>query len=657
MKSRLIIYVFVIIPLIDQTAYSQPLTGYSFKIVNMIPNPQSDEVRNDAETNIAVNPANTAIIAGSAFTNNPTGSLTSAPIFISSNGGNAWSLNNILPSSNGRTGDISLGFGSSSGTLYAGILRGGSGLRCMMLRTTTPTANTMMTTLVDRSTESVDQPFVSATTVNDASSTPRERVFSGDNLYGSKKSFGGNGRTAEVMVSNDAASAPPSGLTDQIVEVRNTFEQDMPATRTAIHNSGVVYGVFYSWVSGFSPSNNCDVVVVRDDNFAVGATPFSALLEGGVAGQRVVTNRLVPAFGFGGPTLGSNRLVASNLAIAVDPNNSANVFVAWCDRVSSSDYTVHFRRSTNSGQNWGNADWLAVTNATNPGIAVTTDGKVGLIYQQLTGSGASAQWETHFRFTTITGNSFTDDILARFADSDLNISALGTGFLGDYLRMEAVGRTFYGVFPAGNRANNANFPHSVTYQRNADFTTNQLRNTTNTGNVSVSVDPFFFRISPKRLTICSRFPRLCPWKYIIKNVIRIPIYPCLKCPWPCLQCPPFEFPIEDIYKQAFKNGRPRTVLSIPYFHLTLEGLSREDYDVAVITKDGQPVAQQVNQTDNGYAISFRPSKNNFTDKGDLRALRITIMPKSAEAAKKGVEVKYKFEASDYQFKEFMSMHQ
>ena len=148
-------------------------------------------------------PSHPTVIAGSAFTPNPTGSLTSGPIYISTDGGNTWSLNNILPSANGFTSDISLGFGLTSETLYSGILRGGSSFRNMMLRTTTPSAATTMTTLSDRSTVSIDQPFISATTANDASSNPKDRIFSGDNYYGNRISNGGTGKTAEVMVSND----------------------------------------------------------------------------------------------------------------------------------------------------------------------------------------------------------------------------------------------------------------------------------------------------------------------------------------------------------------------------------------------------------------------------------------------------------------------
>jgi len=653
MKAKLMLFmVCITVSLLSHlSGLSQRLTGYNFKIVNMFPRELSNELRNDAEPNIAVNPANPNIIAGSAFTINPTGSLTSAPIFISTDGGSTWALNNILPSANGRHNGITLGFGTSSGILYAGILKGGSRQRCMMLRTATPSASTMMTTLVDRSTELVEQPFVSAATVNDAGGIARDRLFSGDNLFSSSIMNGGNGRTAEVMFSNNASAAPPAGITNRIVEVRTAFEQDLGATRMAIHKSGVVYGVYYRWTSGSYSLFRSDVVVIRDDNFATGANPFNALVDGadGLAGQRVVTDRPVPAFGDGH---GINRLAASHLTIAVDPNNSANVFIAWLDQESStSHYTLHFRRSINSGQTWGAADWLTVTDAFNPDIAITTDGKVGLIYQRMTAvPGPTIRWDTHFRLADVSGTTFTDDILSTFLDSDFHASPEGNLFLGHYLRMQAVGNTFYGVFSASNRPIRSNFPRSVTYKRNANFTTNQIRDLSNTRNWPVSIDPFFFRISPGIESICELYPEACNFKLLDRLIIRFPPYPS----WPCLHCPEFEIKFEDIYREVFKDSRPKTKLSIPYFHLSLDGFNPTDFDIVIKDNDGFAIKQQLNKTANGYSISFRPSKNNFNAKEGVHGLKLTAIPKTEAAARKETTLNYRLEASDYQFKEHIA---
>ncbi|MGA6946564.1 MAG: hypothetical protein WBZ00_02305, partial [Solirubrobacterales bacterium] len=92
------------------------------RVVNVIPNPLSDETRQDSEASVSANPANPRQIALSAFTPDPAGS-GNAPIFVSTDGGNTWALNVCVPGGN-MTGDISLRFSGTDGRLYAGILRG-----------------------------------------------------------------------------------------------------------------------------------------------------------------------------------------------------------------------------------------------------------------------------------------------------------------------------------------------------------------------------------------------------------------------------------------------------------------------------------------------------------------------------------------------------
>ena len=90
-------------------------------LVNMIPNSLSGETQRDSEPNVSVNPANPLEIAASAFTPDPASS-GNGPIYVSTDGGNTWALNVVLPGGN-KTGDTSLRFGGWSGVLYAGILR------------------------------------------------------------------------------------------------------------------------------------------------------------------------------------------------------------------------------------------------------------------------------------------------------------------------------------------------------------------------------------------------------------------------------------------------------------------------------------------------------------------------------------------------------
>jgi hypothetical protein len=315
-------------------------------VVNMIPNAQSDETGQDSEPNLAVDPSDTNHIVGSAFTSNPSGSLTSAPIFVSTDAGTTWAMNNLLPSGNGLTGDISLDFGREDHSLYTGILRGNSYLRMMILRSGDPFGSTMMTTLTDHSTVDRDQPYVTATTT-DVNGVNNDRVYVG---FNDLDKYGGNGRTASVEYSLDArTAAAPAGFSSTVIEARNANNQDMPAVRWAVHENGVVYGIFYRWVSGSTPNPKCDVIVVRDDNFGSGTNPFTNLADPGdnVAGRIVVSGRTVPAFddASGNMTmLGHNRLVASNLSIAVHPKDSA--LSTSLGRIVT---YLHVRRSTDSG--------------------------------------------------------------------------------------------------------------------------------------------------------------------------------------------------------------------------------------------------------------------------------------------------------------------
>jgi hypothetical protein len=449
----------------------------------MIPNALSNETSQDSEPNLAVNPANPLQIAGSAFTPNPSG-LTSAPIFVSTDGGSTWVINNIVPSGNGATGDITLRFGGTSNNLYTGILLGGSGYRLNILRTANFIGPSAMTVLVDLTGISVDQPYVQAATVLGGNGVGQDRVYIGDNNLS-----GSGGKTATIDRSLDAATAPgPAGFTAFVIEPRTTNGQDLPPIRPAIHPDGTVYGIYYGWRAGALS----DVVVVRDDNWGAGTSPFAALTDtDGSAGRRVVTGLSVPFENFSHSDFGQERLVCSSLSIAVDPRNSSNLYVAWADRPGTTGgYNLHVRNSSDRGVTWSATDLLAISNATNPALAINSRGTVGFLYQQNTGTGATQRWETHLQRSP-NGTTWTDLTLA-------NVPANAPApafipYIGDYDHLMAVGKDFCGIFSANNTPDMSNFPNGVTFQRNIDTGTTQLRNVNNTANVAVSIDPFFFR--------------------------------------------------------------------------------------------------------------------------------------------------------------------
>src|SRR5262249_19694945 len=148
----------------------------------------SGEINQDSEPSLAVNPANPAQIAATAFTPNPAG-FGNAPIYVSTDAGNTWVLNAIVPSDR-MTADITVGFGRTSGTLYAGIIRtpleiaGGEPTpRLNILRSAAFTGATPMKVLKNRRGAGVDQPFVEATTGTTGATAGKDLVFVGDNDF------------------------------------------------------------------------------------------------------------------------------------------------------------------------------------------------------------------------------------------------------------------------------------------------------------------------------------------------------------------------------------------------------------------------------------------------------------------------------------------
>ena len=457
-------------------------------VVNMIPKSLSGEEHQDSEPTIAVNPANPQQIAASAFTPDPAEGPR-APIYVSIDGGNTWTLNSIVPSTvadGSATADITVAFGTASNTLYAGIIRypfPADRTRLNILRTKDFQSAALMTVLVDRIGHGVDQPYVQATTVASGSAKGKDRIYVGDNDFNAA-----GGRTATIDQSLDAAKTNPT-FSSVRIESRTTSGQDGPSVRPAIHADGTVYATFHAWrtFSNATGAGTADIVVVRDDAGGVGPAPFTSLVDpgDGKAGMRVVK---AAKFNFNG-FLGLQR-TGGDVSIAVDPSNSDVVYMAYNDDQGTL-YVLHVLRSLDRGRTWS-PELRHINNALNPALAINSAGKVGLLYQQLTGSGAAQQWVTRLE-TTVNGTAWTPLTLAQTAASIPPKQF--DPYLGDYDHLMAVGRNFYGIFSANNMPNKANFPNGVVYQRNANFNTHTLLNVDNVTPVRVSVDPFFFKVT------------------------------------------------------------------------------------------------------------------------------------------------------------------
>jgi hypothetical protein len=460
-------------------------------IVNMIPRSMSNEIHQDSEPNVAVNPANPLQIAASAFTPDPMGGAN-CPIFISFDGGNTWILNSIIPSTP-NTNDTTLRFGGSSNILYAAILHPPTP-QCPkgslnVLRTYNFSSMVPMTALEPETRCSVDQPYIQATTVIGGIGIGKDRIYIGNNDFNSKP------RTATIDQSLDAASITPA-FNSIILETRpgvGQAKQDGPPIRPAIHPSGIVYGIYYGYrhfTGSFCTGGTaiCDVVVVRDDNWGIGSR-FWDLIDptDSLSGIRVVRDIEVP-WGSQVSVIGLERLAGSHLSIAVHPGNNRMVYIAWADRqVTTGVYTLHIRKSTDSGRTWSVSDIKTVSNAINPALAVNIRGKVGFLYQQLTYG-----WQTHLE---LTDNDFatSDNLVLATVPNDVPLRFFP--YMGDYVHLMAVGKDFYGVFSTSNFPDMANFPSGVTYQRNANFSTHTLLGTDGTTVIQPSIDPFFVKVA------------------------------------------------------------------------------------------------------------------------------------------------------------------
>jgi hypothetical protein len=463
-------------------AKGKKLGAQNVIIVNMIPKALSFETNQDSEPTIAVNPANPLQIAASAFTPDPGGGNL-APIYVSTDGGNTWLLNSIVPSdaaSGSATADITVAFSTLSNVLYAGIIRlpiVNNKTRLNILSTKDFLSSTKMKVLVDRM--GVDQPFVKASTVASGGDKGQDRVFVGSNDFGAA-----DGKTATIDRSSNGTK-----FTSVRIESRTTSGQDGPPVRPAIHSDGTVYAVFHSWRT-FDPNTGnrtADIVVVRDDNWGNGSPSFGALKDtDNLAGKRVVQNSQFNFDDF----LGLER-TGGAVSIAVDPSNSDVVYVSWAD-TQNGVYTVHVRKSIDRGVTWSTNDLKTIPRATNPALAVTDKGVVGFLYQQLVGSGASQRFVTHFQRSS-DGRNWVDLILA---DTPANRPPkLFDPYLGDYAHLLTVGSDFYGVFSANNEPDLTHFPNGVVYQRNHDFTKKQLLDTDGATPVDPSIDPFFFKMT------------------------------------------------------------------------------------------------------------------------------------------------------------------
>jgi hypothetical protein len=463
-------------------------------LIDVVPQSHSNETWQDAEPSVAVNPAHPGHIVVSAFTP-PDPGQTDGPLYCSVDHGHTWNLSFIVPG--GEPNDQTYKFATHNNEFYGGDLVDGS-FTLNELRTPNPVAPGAMSVINAASPD--DQPFIEAATVHSGPAAGSDRTYVGLNDLGVS---GTTGQTAAIDVCLDA-KAPIPVVNRVYIEKRSTgsASQNGPQVRTAIHHDGTIYAVFAGWRSfNFGTfAFTTDVVVVRDDNWGSGLTPFTALVDpgDGIAGMRVQTGVSLVF----NAKIGQER-TAGSFAIAVHPHDSNVVYICWAGP-ENGVYTLHVQRSHDRGVTWSKV-LLEIPNATNPALAIAKNGRIGFLYQQVTGTAPNDRWEAHFRHS-MDGKKWRDVVLANTPASTpvLNIFQ-GLTYIGDYIDMVAVDDHFYGTFCANNTPDPANFPatpptgarpNGAVFLRNVTHVAPWgLLGTNGVTPVAISIDPFFFRIS------------------------------------------------------------------------------------------------------------------------------------------------------------------
>ena len=443
------------------------------RVVNTVPAERSDETDLNWQPSIAINPANPNEIVVSAYTEPP----NNVGFSYSYDRGQNWQINFSEP---GVQLDQSAGLGGSGELYWTVAFDPASDIPTLHVLRTPDPATAGPLPEIDTPRPEIDQPYAHVFTHGEPTPPDKDRLYVG---YIDHSHNMGDSAIATVDVCLDARAAAPI-FTQVPIDFRASLPLDGYEVRPAAHGDGTVYVAHKSWSSWNNTTVITDIVVVRDDNW--GADGFVILTDpvDGKPGRRVATNVQIkdPQY------LGGQRL-DNDLSLAVDPTNSATAYIVWGDNAEG-EYTLRVRRSLDRGNTWS-GDLLTIANANLAGLAINSDGRVGFVYQQL----VAGLWETHFRRTSdSTGQNWDDIVLARTPTA---------GEIADYSRVIAVGKDFYGVFPAWNTPNPANFPATPPTPSNPNGA-RFLRNTTKTAPwqllgsgglpVAESVDPFFYMV-------------------------------------------------------------------------------------------------------------------------------------------------------------------
>jgi len=455
-------------------------------LVDMIPESLSDEADQESGPVLAVNPApdHRLLVAGSS-----SGRMRPphSALYVSQDGGWTWQLQSLLAAEWVKSQAYS--FSGSGRMLYGAVMlaAGPAQVVLSVIETADPMGGKKFAPILSSTSSSAIANESSIQTHQ----FDKDRIYVGQNYLGGKL---GRLQTAAVQVSTDGGkSFRLWGLETRMVD------RDGPLVQPAISRDGTVYVAFMSFsaVRGAPPNVQItsSIVVCRDDHGATQPRPFTALREprDQKPGRIVASDRT-----WGWDSEIGRQRIESSLSIAVDPNQSSRVALAWADLTKGS-YTIHLRMSEDRGDNWSKDDLLSIPSATNAAVAIAEDSSLGLIYQQLVDAGSPTErWETHLQISNDRGANWIDYLLTSFFTKSA-ARVLYQPWLGERGSLTAVGNDFFGVFSSLNLPEAKNFNFGVRFQRH--YGHGRLLSTDNLTEVTPSIDPFFIHLKRDVLSL------------------------------------------------------------------------------------------------------------------------------------------------------------
>jgi hypothetical protein len=303
-------------------------------VVDVIPNAASAETDQNSEPSLAVNPLNSnQLIVGTFGNGNP------ALFWASTNGGGAWSDFGTALGPGVFVGDKTLAWRQDGVAALAATLN--------VATTPPPPALPTGSISVFQGGATNFGSAVFTTPVAILLDQPWLRTGPSGQTYLAYNNIGNAaGQTASIRVSSTNGSTFSPQVTLETVSPAGG--QDAPSVRQAV-NGSTVYAAFTRWgtaskdpASGNLTFSSSQVVVTKSTNS--GATFSAGTVAATPTGYFSNTDN-------SNMTLGQER-VASDLAIAVDPNNANHVVVAYGDRTSSTGLQLKVVESTDGGATW-----------------------------------------------------------------------------------------------------------------------------------------------------------------------------------------------------------------------------------------------------------------------------------------------------------------